>query len=164
MEPNGQVTDRVRDEVRAAVEDRATWLYLILKELSKDGKIEEIPEVNRAIFKFGQIKGAKMPPTGTPGEWARNLISPVGEKVFVQRLVKGDDDEAVIEFSYCPLVEAWRKLEASPEETALLCRMARCGDHGRIAAFPLELTFEKLLAEGDEVCRLVVRPHKEKRL
>jgi len=157
MEEENQVTARVRDEVRAAVEDRATWLYLILKELSSDGIIRELPEISRAVFKFGEMKGAKMPPADTAGGWARNLISPVGEKVFQQKLVKDTDDEAVIEFSYCPLVEAWRRLGASQEETALLCKMARCGDHGRIAAFPLELTFDRLLAEGDDLCRLVIR-------
>lgn len=152
-----QVTERVRDEVRAAIEDRAVWLYLILKELCKEEKLKEIPEISRAIFKFGELKGAQMPPAESPGDWARGLITPVGEKVFQQRLVKDEHDEAVLEFSYCPLVEAWRKMGADEEEVAVLCKMARCGDHGRIASFPLKLGFDKLLAEGDEVCRLVVR-------
>lgn len=152
-----QITEETRDEVRAAIEDRAIWLYLILKELSQEGNIKEFPEISRAIFKFGELKGQDMHPANSPAEWARNLITPVGEKVFEQKLVKEDDDEAVIEFSYCALVEAWRKMGATREETALLCKMARCGDHGRIAAFPLELSFEKLLAEGDDRCRLVVR-------
>jgi hypothetical protein len=154
---NGEpINKRVRDEVRSAIEDRATWLYLIMKELSKEGKIEEIPEINKAIFKFGEMKGDRMPTASSPGEWARALISPVGEKVFEQKLIKDDNNEAVIEFSYCPLVTAWRKLDVSAQDIAVLCRIARCGDFGRIAGFPLKLRFEKLLAEGDEVCRLVV--------
>lgn len=156
MNGDRTVTSRVRDEVRAAIEDRATWFYLILKELSKDGKIEETPEINKAIFKFGQMKGELMPPAENAGDWARGLISPVGQKVFEQKIVEDGEDRAVIEFSYCPLVESWKKLGATEEEVATLCRMARCGDHGRISSFPLELTFEKLLAEGDQVCRLVI--------
>jgi len=147
----------LRDEVRAAVEDRATWFYLLLKEFNGGGEIREVPEAARAIFRFGQMKGNRMPPAKTPGEWAGNLISPVGQQVFEQKLVKAGDDEAVLEFSYCPLVEAWRKLGATPQEVADLCKMARCGDHGRISPFELELTFEKLLAEGDDRCKLVVR-------
>ena len=150
-------TPNLRDEVRAAVEDRATWFYLLLKEFNGGQEIKEVPEASRAIFRFGEMKGAKMPPAKTPGEWARNLISPVGQQVFEQKLIKAADDEAVIEFTYCPLVEAWRKLGAAPQETAVLCKMARCGDHGRISPFELELSFEKLLAEGDQCCRLVVR-------
>jgi len=156
MQTNNRVTDAVRDEVRSAIEDRALWLYLIVRELSESGKIEKLPEIERAIFEFGRLKGIAMPSTDSAGEWARNLISPVGEKVFEQKLVKADDDEAIIEFSYCPLVESWRKAGASGEETASLCRIAKCGDHGRISPFPLELTFEKLLADGDDVCRLVI--------
>ena len=154
---NGDTINKmVRDEVRSAIEDRATWLYLIIKELSKEGKIEEIPEINKAIFKFGEMKGDLMPPANTPGEWAKALITPVGEKVFEQKLLKEDNNVAVIEFSYCPLVTAWRKLDVPAKDIAVLCRIARCGDFGRVAGFPLKLRFEKLLAEGDEVCRLVV--------
>lgn len=147
----------LRDEVRAAIEDRATWFYLLLKEFNGGQEIKEVPEACRAVFKFGRMKGEQMPPARTPSEWAANLITPVGRQVFEQNLVKAGDDEAVIEFSYCPLVEAWRKLGAAPQEVAVLCKMARCGDHGRISPFDLELTFEKLLAEGDDRCRLVVR-------
>lgn len=154
---NNEQAPNLRDEVRAAVEDRATWFYLLLKEFNGGQQIREVPEAARAIFKFGQMKGEKMPPAKTPGEWARNLISPVGTQVFEQKLVKANDDEAVLEFSYCPLVAVWQKLGASTEEVAVLCKMARAGDHGRISPFDLELTFEKLLAEGDDCCRLVVR-------
>lgn len=154
---NKEQSPNLRDEVRAAVEDRATWFYLLLKEFNGGQEIREAPEAARAIFKFGQMKGDQMPPAKTPGEWARNLISPVGQQVFEQKLVKAGDEEAVIEFSYCPLVAVWRKLGAAPVEVAALCKMARAGDHGRISPFELDLTFEKLLAEGDDRCRLVVR-------
>lgn len=157
MDTENHVSEQVRDEVRAAIEDRAVWLYLIVKELCEEKKLKELPEISRAIFKFGEMKGGQMPPAESPAEWARNLITPVGEKVFEQKLVEEADDEAVLEFSHCPLVEAWRKMGASGEEVAVLCKMARCGDYGRIASFPLELSFEKLLAEGDNVCRLIVR-------
>ncbi len=146
----------LRDAVRAAVEDRAIWLYLILKELQEGKEVEESEQISKAIFKFGEQKGATMGPAKTPGEWANNLISPVGSLVFEQKLIEAGDERAVIEFSYCPLVEAWKKQGASEKEVALLCKMARCGDHGRIAAFPLKLTFDQLIAEGDNICRLVV--------
>lgn len=150
----------LRDEVRMAVEDRAVWFYLLLKEFNGGKEIREVPEANRAVFKFGRMKGEMMPPAKTPGQWARNLISPVGRQVFEQELIKETDDEAIIEFSYCPLVNGWKKLGAAPQEVAVLCRMARCGDHGRISPFDLELSFEKLLAEGDDRCRLVVHNKK----
>lgn len=154
---NDKVTkEELRDAVRAAIEDRAYWLYLILKEFQKGQEIKEVPEVSEAIFKFGQEKGSEMSPAETPGEWARSLITPTGQLVFEQKLVQDSDNRAVIEFSYCPLVEAWKKHGATAKEVAVLCKMARCGDHGRIASFPLKLSFEQLLAEGDKVCRLVV--------
>ncbi|KNZ68607.1 hypothetical protein Tfer_2859 [Thermincola ferriacetica] len=148
--------EELRDAVRAAIEDRAVWLYLILKELQGGKEITEVPAVSEAIFKFGRQKGEQMPPADNPGDWARSLITPVGSMVFEQKLVEESDNRAVIEFSYCPLVEAWKKQGASDKEVAALCKMARCGDHGRIASFPFKLTFEKLLAEGDKVCRLLV--------
>lgn len=150
--------NELRDAVRAAIEDRATWFYLLLKELNGGAVIEEQGFASEAVFRFGQMKGEAMKPARTPVEWAEKLISPVGRLVFEQVLVEKGEDRAVLEFSYCPLVQAWRKLGASSDEIARLCRMARCGDHGRISPFDLELKFEKLLAEGDDRCRLIVTP------
>jgi hypothetical protein len=76
--------------------------------------------------------------------------------VFEQDLVEASNDRAVLEFSHWPLVEAWKKLGATPKEVSNLCKMARCGDFGRVAPFPLNLEFESLIADGDAKCRLVV--------
>ena len=150
--------DELRDAVRAAIEDRAIWFYLLLKELNGGAKIQDQDFASQAIFRFGQIKGEAMKPAKTPAEWAEKLITPVGRLAFEQELVEKGEDRAVLEFSYCPLVQAWRKSGATSDEVASLCRMARCGDHGRISPFDLDLRFEKLLAEGDDRCRLVVAP------
>lgn len=152
-----EVTYReLRDTVRDAIEDRAVWFYLLLKELNNGGEIKETEFAKNAIFKFGKLKGEDMAPAETPEQWAKKLITKTAQMVFEQDLVEASNDKAVLEFSYCPLVEAWKKLGATSKEVSNLCKMARCGDFGRIAPFPLNLEFESIIADGDAKCRLVV--------
>jgi hypothetical protein len=72
-------------------------------------------------------------------------------------VVESNDNKGVLKFSYCALVELWKKIGCAPEEIARLCRLARYGDHGRVSAFPgLKLEFPNLLSEGDDYCELVI--------
>lgn len=146
----------LRDAVRDAIEDRAVWFYLLLKELQDGQEIKEVDFAKNAIFQFGKLKGQMMEPAEGPDLWAKKLITKTGQMVFEQELKEANKDKAVLEFSYCPLVTGWKKVGASPKEISLLCKMARCGDFGRIAPFPLNLEFEKLIADGDDLCRLIV--------
>ena len=71
--------------------------------------------------------------------------------------VKIEDDQSIIKFFHCPLVEAWEKMGCSPEEVAHLCDLACYGDFGMASVFPnLSLEFKQLLARGEECCEMVI--------
>lgn len=146
----------LRDALREAIEDRAVWFYLLLKELEDGNEIKEAEFAKKAIFEFGKIKGNTMAPADTPDQWAKKLVTKTGQLVFEQEIKEATKERAVLEFGYCPLVAAWKKAGANKKEISLLCKMAKCGDFGRIAQFPLNLEFEKIIANGDDICRLVV--------
>lgn len=141
---------------RTAIEDRATWFYLLLKaaeELGADP--EKIAE--KAITQFGQSKGKKLGEVKTPGEFVDALACGYAEKAFDMEKVEKNETKGVLRFHYCALVESWKKLGCSAEEISQLCRLARHGDYGVISNFPdLQLDFQKLIAEGDDVCELVI--------
>jgi hypothetical protein len=147
------------DALRAAIEDRATWFYLLLKGAKKQGlSVEQIENMaGEAIFEFGKMKGEKMGAAKDPGEFVLKLSTGHVFESFAMERAHHDENKGVLKFRYCALVESWKKLGASPEEVAWLCKLARCGDHGVVSASPgLKLEFPNLLAEGNEYCELLV--------
>lgn len=141
---------------RAAIEDRATWFYLLLKAAEKLGADPE-KVAEQAITQFGKSKGEKFGAVETPGDFVDALGSGYAEHAFDMEKVEKTEERGVLHFHYCPLVEAWKKLGCSAEEISRLCRLARYGDYGVISNFPhLQLEFKKLLADGDDVCELII--------
>ena len=62
-----------------------------------------------------------------------------------------------INFHYCPLLAAWRKLGLPEEDLPELCDIAMDGDRGIISTYADEgFSFElgKTLAKGDDVCQI----------
>ena len=144
------------DAFRAAIEDRATWFYLLLKAGKAQGAdVDKIAE--EAITAFGRMKGEKMGPANDPGDFVLKLSTGHANKAFEMERVQHDENKGILKFRYCALVESWKKLGAGPEEISWLCKLARCGDHGVVSVTPgLKLEFPNLLSEGDDYCELVV--------
>lgn len=69
--------------------------------------------------------------------------------------IEKDDDTLSIDFHYCPLVEAWKKLGLPQDEISALCDIAMDGDRGIIEG-PGCLKFDlpKTIANGDDVCQI----------
>ena len=76
-------------------------------------------------------------------------------KVFEMQVVAEDDEKYHLDFHYCPLVNAWEKLGASPEDIKHLCDIAMDGDRGMASQFPeFEFTLGHTIAEGGSVCQI----------
>jgi hypothetical protein len=74
---------------------------------------------------------------------------------------KEEDDESIIEFSTCPLVDSWKKLGCTDEEIATLCDYASCGDYGMVSVSPeLQIEFPELISKGGKCCRMVITKKK----
>ncbi len=142
---------------RACIEHRATWMALTFEEMEKNGCDAE--KITRAaIKKCGNIHGLGFKEKCENPESARDFATaflPVdGKKNFEIDIKEVDDDNLKLEFHYCALVNAWKKLGISDEKIALLCDMAMDGDRGIAESMGMTLDLTDTIAKGCSTCKL----------
>ncbi|MCR4425136.1 MAG: L-2-amino-thiazoline-4-carboxylic acid hydrolase [Firmicutes bacterium] len=150
------------NNVRAAIEHRATWFSLLLDEVERAGADWE--KIGRAaIFNCGVFHGhCKFSKTDDLKKFASEFANDLVRKVFEMDVKEMSDDEFVVEFHYCPLVSAWMKLGKDETRINTLCDIAMDGDRGIISAFPeFKFDLQATIAQGDKVCRVVVTKEKK---
>ncbi len=155
--PEGISRGHVED-VRKAIEHRATWFYLLMEEGKKKGLDWE--DIARpAVFRCGCIHGeGKRSRCENPADlrdFQKAFATEASREVFEMRFVKATEDELEIHFHHCPLVAAWEKLGCSREDLALLCDIAMDGDRGiasKFDAFSFQLGHT--IAQGFPTCIL----------
>ncbi len=144
--------------LRNGIRDRAIWFHLLLEAAERQGAdVEKMTD--EAIFRFGQeVYEERAKTIKTPGDFATAMTWPVpNQQVFQSEVVSVEEDRAIAHFHSCPLVDAWRDYGLSSERVSRLCQLARKGDFGRISDIPgLKLEFPKLIADGDDVCELLI--------
>ncbi len=149
--------DPTTEAVRSAIEDRATYLYLLLKEMeAASGRAAAVEMARRAIFRYGQLKAQAMPRMASPVDFVRHQMRPGRAEIFDKQVAEETATRSEIRFHYCPLVAAWRRLGATPEELGVLCDIAMQGDFGMVSASPFTLRIASSLARGDACCRLIL--------
>lgn len=147
--------------LRSAIEHRATWFYLLLEE-AKKSNVDAEKMGRNAIYRCGCFHGdEKMKKNCHDPEDLREFIKVFadanGQKVFEMEIVENTEDKMYLDFHYCPLVAAWRKLGISEEEIPLLCDIAMDGDRGIVSRFEgYEFRLESAIAKGDPVCKIRV--------
>ena len=153
-------------EVRKAIEHRATWMYLLLKEARERG-LEWDDFARPAIRKTGCLggqerRGRMMDPKNLI-EFQDVFPSHTSMKVFEMEVTAAAEEKYYLDFGYCPLVSAWKKLGATAEEIEQLCDIAMEGDRGMASQFPaFEFRLGKTIAAGEGVCE--IRFERKKRL
>ncbi|WP_371381254.1 L-2-amino-thiazoline-4-carboxylic acid hydrolase [Sporomusa aerivorans] len=163
MEKNNCCTqneEELTTAIRLAIQDRAVWFYLLYKGMKEAGcNADEVAE--KAIFKFGQMKGQKIGTASTPKEFFDGIATKNAALAFAMEPREVEAEKGIYRFHHCALVEAWKKLGCSPEEVKHLCDLASCGDQGVVSCFPeLELKFNSLIAAGDAYCELEITKKK----
>ncbi len=147
-------SDPRTDLLRSAIEHRATWFSLMIDEATKAGVDKSF--AGKAVFKCGQFHGQnKYPRTNDLKEFAKAFANDDVVNCFEMELLENDDKKLSIDFHYCPLVEAWKKLGVPDEDLPALCDMAMDGDRGIIStydAFQFELG--DTIAKGNDVCQI----------
>jgi len=145
-------------EIRKAIEHRATWMYLLLKEARERGLDWDV--FARAAIRttgaiHGGIKREKMVDPSSMVELSETFAAGNSRKVFEMEVVAADEEKYHLDFHYCPLVSAWKKLGASPEEIQQLCDIAMDGDRGIAEQFPdFEFSLGDTIAGGHRVCQI----------
>ena len=88
-------------------------------------------------------------------EFATVFAGGTSRAVFEMDVLAVDEEKYYLDFHYCPLVSAWEKLGASPEEIEQLCDIAMEGDRGTADEFPaFEFSLGKTIAGGHAVCEI----------
>lgn len=145
--------------IRAQLEHRALWLYLLCDEAGKRG-LDWSDFGSAAVRRCGLSQGAELVKKGGTDSLRglkRTLFSKPAQLVFEMDIKESTDDRLSIDFHYCPLVKAWQKAGCSDEEIAKLCDIAMCGDHGIGEKYGSVLELPKCIAKGDDICALRYR-------
>jgi hypothetical protein len=145
------------EQLRGAIEHRATWMYLLMKEARERG-LEWDDFARKAIRTCGHFHGeTKFPVTENVREFGASFATDVLRKVFEMDVLELTDERLVVEFNYCPLVSGWQKQDAGEADIEALCDVAMEGDRGIIDKFPaFSFDLQTTIAAGDRVCRLVI--------
>ncbi len=150
--------EKLVTEVRKAIEHRATWMYLLLKEARERGFAWD--EFARpAVFQTGCISGQKklekMKDPGSMKEFSTVFAGETSRAVFEMEVIKADEEGYHLDFHHCPLVVAWQGLGATQEEIEQLCDIAMDGDRGVASQFSeFEFSLGKTIAEGNSLCQI----------
>ena len=147
--------------IRAQLEHRAFWLYLLCDEAKKKG-LDPREFAADAVKRCGFSQGAELVAKGKTDSLKglhKTLFTLPARFVFEMKILESTDDKLFIDFHYCPLVKAWQKAGCSDEEIAMLCDIAMCGDHGIGECYGSVLDLPKCIAKGDDICAL--RYHKK---
>ncbi|MDR2133356.1 MAG: L-2-amino-thiazoline-4-carboxylic acid hydrolase [Clostridiales Family XIII bacterium] len=143
---------------RAQIEHRATWMGLIFDELNKAG-IDAEPILRRAIHRCGNMHGenfkAMCEDPSDAASFAEAFFNEVGMKTFEMDNKAASKTETGVDFHYCPLLNAWRKLGFDDERCDLLCDIAMEGDRGIAETMGLELDLKQTIAGGSDICKLL---------
>lgn len=140
-------------DLRNAIEHRATWFYYLVEAAQKRGL--DIDFAREAIMNCGCFHGqTKYTQTDDLKVFAPEFITENVKNIF-EMDVNVTDEELNIEFHYCPLVAAWKKLTNDEEKIATLCDIAMDGDRGIATAFDaFEFELGKTIAKGDCICEV----------
>jgi len=153
--------DQTTAAVRSAIEDRAAYLYFLLKEMRGACGDRAVEAAKRAIFQYGQAKGRASERMESPVDFVHHQMRPGRQGIFDKEVVEETPARSEIRFHYCPLVAAWKRLGATPEELSLLCDIAMEGDFGMVSEAPFTLRIAASIARGDSCCRLVLEAGKK---
>ena len=149
-------TQELAEVNRAQIEHRATWMALIYDEMVKAG-IDAEPVIRRAIQRCGRIHGENIKKRCADPknfeDFKKTFLSDLVIKTFDASHSSGEDS-LNIDFHYCALVQAWKKLGFDDKICALLCDMAMEGDRSIAELMEIKFDLGQTIAQGCPECKL----------
>ncbi len=150
------VNEEQVNNMRSAIEHRATWFYLLLDEARKKG-LDWDDFARKAIFRCGCFHGdIKYTKTDDMKVFAFEFANDLYKKIFEMDIKEVTADGFVVEFHYCPLVNAWSKLTQDEKEIDHLCDIAMDGDRGIVSVKGLNMDLQDTIAKGGSGCKIVI--------
>jgi len=152
--------DETVNEVRKAIEHRATWMGLMCLEAEKNGADWE-SMARKAVSQTGKLRGGAileaLPEKNDIPSFAREFLPELSKKLFEMEVTELGEDKLEIEFNYCPLVSAWRKLGIDNKKIKTLCDIAMDGDRSIAKQVGLDFTLGETIAKGGSRCEVLFR-------
>ena len=145
------------NDMRSALEHRATWFYLLLEEMEKAGMDWETLG-RKAVTRCGMIHGdTKFTKTDDLQAFGKEFANALYAKIFEMDVQELSKDKFQVEFHYCPHVAAWQKLTKDEKKIEKLCDIAMDGDRGILATFPhFEFRLGDTIAKGGKGCQIII--------
>lgn len=144
--------DPVVNNHRAATEQRARWMYLLLEAAEKKGVPADF--AREAIFKCGCLnKAARIVDAPDFTSFLKASFTDLVNKAWEEEVTWGEN-EVFVENHYCPLLAAWQELTDDDEKLKELCDIAMEGDRGLFNNELMEFKLERTLGEGAPTCQM----------
>jgi hypothetical protein len=145
---------------RSQIEHRALWIAKIYEEMVKSGTDAE-GILRRAVRSTGNIHGeifrSATGNSGVPDDFRKVIYNGVAAKTFDMTAIEAGEKDLSVEFHYCPLVNAWQKIDLSDEVIGLLCDITMEGDRGIADTMGYKLELTDTIATGCPVCKMRFR-------
>jgi hypothetical protein len=161
IENTPRVNEPHTNDMRSALEHRATWFYLLLEEAEKAGTDWEA-FARRAITRCGVIHGdTKFAKTDDLQAFGKAFANDLYSKIFEMEVKENSAEKFAVVFHYCPHVAAWQKLTSDEEKIEKLCDIAMDGDRGIISRFPkFQFELGDTIAKGGRGCAITITKKK----
>lgn len=145
----------------SATKLRAKAYYYIFEEFANELGEKKAKEIfSKAIYKFGEDKSKQFSDNSkqSPKNFGEEFVSnPISNKVFKQKFLEGNNNQAKIKMENCPLVEMWKEMGLSKKKISTLCDIAHMVDFGKTESAGFELKFNTRIADGDDCCLLEIQ-------
>lgn len=146
-----------REMIRGLSRQRAEYVYYILKAARESG-IDFHDFARKGLIDLGVLR-AERGMNGQTFENVRQFFDALApEKMRRAFGMEGEyvDDYLKVHVSYCPLVDAWERLDLPQEEIRDLCEVFMSGDMQSYCSMPgLHCEWIHSLAHGDGECMFV---------
>lgn len=151
------INDTLSKEVRFENERRGMIYYQMVKYAEKHGldketyaraSVNRIGRDNSRLYK----ESYESLPDFVYGFMNEGLISQ-----FRPELVHMTDEEALVEFHYCPMLGGFCQMTADKQEIELLCDCAMETDRGLTAQLGFDFTLGNTIANGCDTCQLLFK-------
>ncbi len=161
IENTPTVNDTHTNDMRSALEHRATWFCLLLEEAEKAGMDWETLG-RRAITRCGVMHGdTKFTKTDDLKAFGKEFANDLYSKIFEMEVRENSAEKFEVVFHYCPHVAAWQKLTRDEKKIETLCDIAMDGDRGIISTFPkFQFELGDTIAKGGKGCTITLTKKK----
>ena len=152
------IDEKLIVKLREANENRGLWYYYLLKT-AKDKGYDIEGFARKGVRKVGQSNSPKFPDTTNLKEFVEAfMMDDVNKKLFEMELVHLDENEARIEFHYCPMTGMWTKLTDDQEFIKQICDIAMDVDRGLFDAYDcFEFSLGKTICDGHKTCEICIK-------